>query len=121
MGITLRTAMGTGAHLDDLLPLEPAVGWLARAPGRGDHGLIDRALRAAAIVWQPDRFAAIPPTAKGDHMVLPNVLEAWRAAERELSARIDMTHDSPGRQLLEANATMLRATYQRLYLERTSR
>ncbi|MDQ3127581.1 MAG: hypothetical protein M3Q66_03885 [Chloroflexota bacterium] len=51
-------------------------------------------------------------------MALPVVLEAWRATERELAG---MTGDSPDQEYLEANATMLQAIYQRLYIERMRR
>ena len=51
-------------------------------------------------------------------MALPEILAAWRATERELAGSAD---DSPDQKLLEANARMLRAMYQRLYRERTGR
>jgi hypothetical protein len=91
-------------------------------PGRVDHGLFERALRAAGLVWQPDWSGVHPRIAlAAPIMALPEVLEAWRATERELVALVGLAPDSPGRLLLEANASALRAMYQRLYLERTSR
>jgi hypothetical protein len=91
-------------------------------PGRVDHGLFERALRAAALVWQPDWLGVHPRIAQaGPIIALPEVLEAWRATERELVALVGLASDSPGRQFLEANVSALRAMYQRLYLERTSR
>jgi hypothetical protein len=115
---TALAAMGTQSVVDELASDATARSWLMPAPGRVDHGLFERALRAAAIVWHPDWFDMSPQPTKGGHMVLPDVLEAWRATERDLAG---LAVDSPHQELLEANATMLRAMYQRLYLERTSR
>ena len=99
----------------------PRIWYTSRAGRRGpvDHGLFERALRAAAIAWQPNWFgAARSKLDAGPIMALPEILEAWRATERELTG---IVNDSPDQELLEANATMLRAMYQRLYLERTRR
>lgn len=91
--------------------------WSPPSPVAIDGGLFARALRAAAGAWQTAWLD--PPTTKATvaHvMALPEVLEAWRATERELAGMIG---DSPDQELLEANVAMLRAMYQRLYLERT--
>jgi hypothetical protein len=114
---TTLPTMGMESLVDELASRAEAHPWLMPTPGRVDHGLFARALRAAAIVWQPEWLGMSSKT-KGGHMVLPEVLEAWRATERDLAG---LAVDSPDQELLEANATMLRAMYQRLYLERTSR
>jgi hypothetical protein len=122
MGITTLPTMGGESVVDELVSLGTARPWLMPTPGRVDHGLFERALRAAAIVWQPDWFGAHPRSSEaGPMMALPEVLEAWRATERELVVQIGLGVDGPGRQLLEANVSMLRAMYQRLYVEHTSR
>lgn len=89
--------------------------WLPPVPAAIGRGLFALALRAASVAWHPDwTFATPPPIVKDPAMALPVVLEAWRATERELAG---MTGDSPDQEYLEANATMLRAMYQRLYIE----
>ena len=91
--------------------------WLAPAPFPVARGLFGEALRAASMAWRSDGVLPlkIAPT---DEMALPMILEAWRSIERELAG---MTGDGPDQELLEANATMLRAMYQRLYLVRMKR
>jgi hypothetical protein len=122
MGITTLPTMGGESVVDGLLSRGTTRLWPLPTPGRVDYGLFERALRAAAIVWQPDWFGVHPRTSEaGPIMALPEILEAWRATERELVALIGLAVDSPARELLEANVSMLRAMYQRLYLERTSR
>jgi hypothetical protein len=84
-----------------------------------DRGLFARALRAASAAWLtngPDApvARAVAPPAMG----LPDVLAAWRETERELAM---MSGGSPEQELLEANVAMLRAMYQRLYIERMPR
>jgi hypothetical protein len=104
---------------DEEAPIEAMRRWFLPTPGSVDHGLFERALRAAASAWQPNWFgAARSKLEAGPIMALPEILEAWRATERELAGIAD---DSPDQELLEANARMLRAMYQRLYRERTGR
>jgi len=98
---------------------DPARLWLLPSPVPVDHGAFDRALRAAALAWQPHWIdPPEPPIGAGPVIGLPEVLEAWRATDRELAG---MTEDDPLQKLLEANATLLRAMYQRLYRERMRR
>ena len=96
--------------------VEPARHWLLPTPAPVDRGMFDRALRAASVMWQPHRTELPEPAAEsGVSMALPAVLEAWRATLRELAG---MAGDNPAQELLEANALILRAMYQRLYRER---
>ena len=112
-------AVGMESALDDEAPVETVRRWFLPTPGPVDHGLFERALRAAAIAWQPNWFGVTRSKLEaGPIVALPEILEAWRATERELTG---IVNDSPDQELLEANATMLRAMYQRLYLERTRR
>jgi hypothetical protein len=78
-------------------------------------GAFDRALRAAAAVWTPRLVAGTGRTVAAGRIAIPEILAAWRAAERELAG---MTGDSPAQELLEANVSMLQALYQRLFRER---
>ena len=90
--------------------------WYRPSAAPSDRGF-DKALRAASTAWHPAWIE--PPVAPIEEVAtvaLPVVLRAWRAIERELSG---MSADSPERAVLEANSTMLRAMYQRLYVERT--
>lgn len=99
---------------------QPSGAWLRPAALVG-RGLFELALRAASAAWHPDPIVATPtlqPTVADSTMALPVVLEAWRATERELAG---MSGDSPDQEYLEANATMLQAMYQRLYVERMRR
>jgi hypothetical protein len=81
-------------------------------------GAFDRALRAAASAWTPRVVAGTERTVSAWRAAIPEILAAWRAAERELAG---MTGDSPAQELLEANVSMLQALYQRLYRERIER
>lgn len=81
-------------------------------------GAFDRALRAAASAWTPRVVAGSQRTLAAGQAAIPEILAAWRAAERELAG---MTGDSPAQELLEANVSMLQALYQRLYRERLER
>ena len=45
---------------------------------------------------------------------IPQVLSAWRAAERQLAAHIEA---SPMRSLIQSEITRLRAEYQRLFAQ----
>ena len=93
--------------------------WSPPAPASIDDGLFARALRAAAVAWQPSWLDEPLASAKvAPAMALPEVLAAWRASERELAG---ITAASPDHVLLEANVGMLRAMYQRLYVERMRR
>lgn len=96
--------------------------WSMPAPVSIDEGLFARALRAAAVAWQPHWLDApvttVARAAVVPDIALPEVLAAWRACERELAG---MTVDSPDQELLEANVAMLRAIYQRIYVERMGR
>jgi hypothetical protein len=91
--------------------------WFQRAPVPVDRGLFDRAMRAASMAWHPDGILP-PPAVTQATMALPAILEAWRSIERQL---VGLTGDSPHQEFLEANATMLGAMYQRLYLVRMRR
>ena len=92
--------------------------WFRPSADPSDRGF-GKALRAASVAWHPAWVAPEPePSDEVATVALPVVLSAWRAIERELSG---MSADSPERAVLEANATMLRAMYQRLYIERTRR
>jgi hypothetical protein len=116
---TSTAETGLEPVVDLELLVEPPRLWLLPTPTQLDRGLFDRALRAASLTWQPSGFALAAPTAEpGLEMALPEVLEAWRATERELAG---MTGDSPAQELLEANAMILQAMYQRLYRERMRR
>jgi hypothetical protein len=75
----------------------------------------DRAVRAAASAWTPRLVAGTERNLAAGRAAIPEILAAWRAAERELAG---MTGDSPAQELLEANVSMLQALYQRLYRER---
>ena len=87
--------------------------------GGPTSGSFDKALRAASAGWHPERDVVDPaPIEEAVRHALPLVLEAWRAIDRELS---DAAVVSPEREVLEANAAMLRAVYQRLYIERARR
>jgi hypothetical protein len=119
--------MGSMVHADVRPVARPGPGatndpvrlWLLPSPAPVDDGAFDRALRAASLAWQPRRIEpAEPPVAAGPVIGLPEVLEAWRATERELAG---MTVDDPNRALLDANVLLLRAMYQRLYRERMQR
>ena len=81
-------------------------------------GTFDRALRAAMSAWTPRAVTATGRAMTAGQSAIPEILAAWRAAERELTG---MTGDSPAQELLEANVSMLRALYQRLYRERIER
>jgi hypothetical protein len=91
--------------------------WLEPAPFPVARGLFGEALRAASMAWRSDGVLPLKIAAT-DEMALPMILEAWRSIERELAG---MTGDGPDQELLEANATMLGAMYQRLYLIRMKR
>jgi hypothetical protein len=108
--------------LPDVEPFEsPEAGGLRLLSPRPsiDRGLFDLAMRAAAKAWrQHPADATAAGVAVSPAMSLAEVLEAWRATERELAG---MTGDSPDQELLEANATMLHAMYQRLFVERSAR
>ena len=98
---------------------EAGLRWSEPASLLIDHGLFARALRAAAAAWLPHQLdEPVARVAAAPTMGLPEVLAAWRATERELSG---MSGDSPEQELLEANVAMLRAMYQRLYVERMPR
>ena len=112
-------AVGMEPLPDEEAPFETMRRWFLPTPGSVDHGLFERALRTAANAWQPNWFGAARSRLEaGPIMALPEILAAWRATERELAGSAD---DSPDQKLLEANARMLRAMYQRLYRERTGR
>ena len=74
------------------------------------------------ILFRPvlggNSLAGVASATVAPAMALPEVLAAWRACERELAG---MTAASPDHVLLEANVGMLRAMYQRLYVERMRR
>lgn len=92
--------------------------WFRPSAAPSDRGF-DKALRAASEAWHPAWIEPpVVPIQVVATVALPVVLKAWRAIERELSG---MSADSPERAVLEANSTMLRAMYQRLYIERTLR
>jgi hypothetical protein len=95
---------------------EAGLRWSEPARLMIDHGLFAKALRAAAAAWLPHRLdEPVARVVAAPSVDLSEVLAAWRATERELSG---MSGDSPEQELLEANVAMLRAIYQRLYLER---
>ena len=90
--------------------------WFRPSADPSDRGF-NRALRAASGAWHPAwNEPPVAPIEEVATVALPVVLSAWRAVERELSG---MSADSPERAVLEANSSMLRAMYQRLYVERT--
>lgn len=97
--------------------LADAAPWLEPAPFPIIRGLFGEAVRAASMAWRSDGTVPATPAAP-DEMALPLILEAWRSIEREL---VGMTGDAPEQELLEANATILGAMYQRLYLVRMKR
>lgn len=99
--------------------------WAGPAPALPDRGPFGLALLAASLAWHPVWLTPIetvlPPAALAHvdpEMALPVILEAWRATERDLAG---MTDDSPEQEYLQANASLLRAMYQRLYLDRMRR
>lgn len=115
--------------IDDLVPrwLQGAtVGADGASAGHSptllNRGRFSAALRAASLAWHPvwptPIETVLSPAALAvvdPEMALPVVLQAWRATERELAG---MTDDSPEQEYLQANASLLRAMYQRLYLDR---
>lgn len=108
---------GSGPGLLD----ERGGSWLPPAAAVIGRSLFELALRAASVAWRPASTVGVAkpaPVVRDPEVALPVVLEAWRATERELAR---MTGDSPDQEYLEANATMLRAMYQRLYSERMRR
>jgi hypothetical protein len=116
-------ALVSGAELEPIARpeslTEAGLRWSEPTQFLIDHGLFARALRAAAAAWLPHRLdAPVAGVGAAPAMGLTEVLAAWRATERELSG---MSGDSPEQELLEANVAMLRAIYQRLYLERMPR
>ena len=113
-------ALVSGAELEPSMRpeslTEAGLRWTEPTPFLIDRGLFAKALRAAAAAWLPNRPDAPDARAAATPaMGLPDVLAAWRATERELAG---MSGDSPEQELLEANVAMLRAMYQRLYVER---
>ena len=116
-------ALVSGAELERLTRSESSTDaglrWTEPTQFLIDRGLLAKALRAAAAAWLPNRpDASVAMAVTEPAMGLPDVLAAWRATERELAM---MSGDSPEQELLEANVAMLRAMYQRLYVERMPR
>lgn len=106
------------ALTSDVSP-EIAHGWFLPGTAPVDQGVFARARRAASGAWQQqwvETPVTIAPTAP--QMALSEVLNAWRASERDLAG---MTGDGPEQELLEADVAMLGAMYQRLYSERLGR